>query len=307
MNNIVQDARYGGNGGAIYNADGGTIELKGGSHLTGNEATCPEDRDCYNGTGGAIFNAGNITIENATFNANKAISGSAIWSEGNLTDTNSHYHRNSALATGAITHKQPIGKPLGTTILNNPTISRNTAGQSGAGIFDSGNIVINGGIITKNIANSQGGAIRCEPLTNPHVTPKLCLNRTTVSDNVAGTNGDAIYIAEDIDRSPILDLCNAYIFGNKAQNGGAIYSSRSVTIQFGSGAMTNITNNIANSNGGGIFLGRSSILNTNNAKITYNSAKAGKGGGIYLDKGSSIKRGHDEISNNTPDNIYQAK
>lgn len=297
-------------GGAIYN--NGTIELKGSPNFIDNEAIDTGEDDYREGMGGAIFNAGDMTMENGVFTGNKAISGSAIWSEGNLTDTNSHYYSNHATAAGTIIHKQQIGKALSTLTLNNPAITDNTADQSGGGIYDSGYVIVNGGSIVGNEAKGAGGAIYCMPLANTTVAPKLYLYGTTISSNIASIDGGAIYCHEYIPGNMILNLMDVYISGNEAgENGGAIYSVGPVTIQFdldpNPNDSTEIYNNIAGINGGGIFLGGQGCLNTNHGKITDNTARIGKGGGVYLIKGSKMNRGNDDISNNTPDNIYQAK
>ena len=121
-------------------------------------------------------------------------------------------------------------------------------------------------------------------------------------------SGGAIAYSGDISGNPILNLNGVSISENSAStNGGAIFSVGTTEIKFGSDTRTSITNNTAGANGGGIWLGSPSVLDMDNTKIKYNLAKTGRGGGIYLNKGSSIKRGDDDISNNMPDNIYQAK
>ena len=144
-------------GGGIYNFDGGTVTLNGGS-ITGNEADF----------GGGIFNIdGTVTLNGGSITGNTA---------GNTADSRG----------GGIYN-------IGAVKLTGGTISRNIAADGGGGIFNDGltagtaTVEISGGTITDNEAARGGGIANSEDGT---VTLD---GDATITGNTATFSGGGIY------------------------------------------------------------------------------------------------------------------
>lgn len=154
----------------------------------------------------------------------------------------------------------------------------NTAAKGGGGAFISRNtnVTINSGEFIGNAStNSTGGAI----FFGDHGYT-LTINGGTFHDNTANTNGGAITIA-----SASLKINNVEISNNEAKtlNGGGIY----------------IYALLSNPDHG------YSKFTMNNGTITNNKA-AKNGGGIYVAAGHTYNYVGGTITNNTPDNVYNA-
>ena len=97
--------------------------------------------------------------------------------------------------------------------------------------------------------------------------------------------GGAIYA-----EGATVKITNSTLTGNTAIQGGAIYAKKdgstgsSVTISGGSIGGTDTNKNIAQKDGGGIWVGESCTLTMkNDAEVIGNKAKNGSGGGIYAE------------------------
>jgi len=128
----------------------------------------------------------------------------------------------------------------------------------------SGKFIMEGGEISYNTASGEGGGVR------------------------SGSNTFALH--------------NGRIFGNKAANGGGIYSANNITIEGGE-----ITGNTATDNGGGIYHSGTYQINISNAVISANSAPNGDGGGIWINytRLSNLKAYEDVVfENNSASQAY---
>ena len=158
------------------------------------------------------------------------------------------------------------------------------------------------GTISNNIANdgvdgnSDGGGIAIVKIyDNP---PTVTLEGGTISGNKADDgggiiNGDSSAGAD----ASTLKISGVTISENKATvgSGGGIYSGAKLTMESGE-----ITNNIANTYGGGMIIKTNAIIS--GGKISYNRAKLYNGGGIQLD-GILKLRGGSLIGNKAPEGI----
>ena len=140
----------------------------------------------------------------------------------------------------------------------------------------------------------------------------ISVHQTDISYNTASGFGA---ICNQADGGTAL----AYVYGSKinnntAEKGGGIFSQ---AIADGIAAMTlknsKIIKNLAKKDGGGVWsdgtltVEKSSILN-NKADVDKEDQDTGHGGGIYYVTGKEpILLGVNNISHNTPDDLYEGK
>ena len=155
----------------------------------------------------------------------------------------------------------------GQITLINCSITNNTA--YGGTVYNTrnGTIELNGSAITNNNATTGGG------IYNEYGTVDLNAE-SRISNNTAIDYGGGIWSQVD----SILNLNGTTISGNRAANGGGIYSS-SASINMNSGT---ISNNTAN-RGGGVF-NDNGMMSLNDGSIGYNYALT-YGGGIFNNQG----------------------
>ncbi|MBP5707697.1 MAG: hypothetical protein J6W79_01740, partial [Alphaproteobacteria bacterium] len=279
------------NGGAIYNANTGRMEV--GGTFTSNNASS---------WGGAIYNAGNLTVaDNTAFNYNKAGSvGGAI---------------TNALGTSVLT--------LGSGV----TFTGNEAGNDGGAIGNyKGATLVNGTTFTGNKAQTGttdvdaigGGAMSLGAESTTQIA------NATFDSNTSGFNGGAIGTRNALSASNVaaaLDITDSIFTGNKALgtvtstfkdgtitltggNGGALdnhfYNSASKDgYAYVSGST--FTNNEA-LNGGAIYNNGTADSAGNIAKLylsdsTFgNNAASDKGGAIYNKGTLSLVAENDDVS-----------
>ncbi|HEY6285402.1 MAG TPA: choice-of-anchor Q domain-containing protein, partial [Ktedonobacteraceae bacterium] len=157
--------------------------------------------------------------------------------------------KNSTSATGFIDNQ-------GTLILNNSTISGNTASSSG-------------GTINQGISGGGGGISNEGTLT---------LNNSTISGNSAFGGGG-------IFNSGTLTLNNSTVSANTASTGGGIFNGGTLTLN-----NSTISANTASDGGGFYIVGSSGVISTtttnttiiNNSTISDNNA-SDMGGGILFE------------------------
>ena len=132
-----------------------------------------------------------------------------------------------------------------------------------------GTLNINNVTLQNNNKNGDGGAIYASDT-------QIDMNNITLSENTADFGG-AIYISTDTSSTK---LNNVKILNNKALkgSGGGIYSYGNLII---SGQETLISNNTANTYGGGAIIKNVGTLNA--GQITNNQALLNSGGGIRVD------------------------
>lgn len=158
------------------------------------------------GQGGAFYAVGNLTLSHVVATNNKAYAnGGAI-----ATASGAVVTINDSIFTGNSSETSnggAINNGNATLVINNSTLSNNTANVSGGAIGAAGTTTITNSTLANNVASTvRGGAIY-----NTQGGP-LTLVQTTVSGNSAGTTGGAIYL----NTNASLTLKNSVVGGNSA-------------------------------------------------------------------------------------------
>ncbi len=178
------------------------------------------------------------------------------------------------------------------TISENVEIFKNQAAKSGAGIHSEKKLVMKGGSIHDNNAETDGAGIfayKCEAE----------LSGCTISGNEAGGNGGAIYANNESSSKTIVKIGkenssddDVLIEKNSANRGGAFYGADNADFVMNAGK---VSENYSEGNGGGamyIWGGNSnySTFTMNGGKISGNMAKNnGCGGAVHIDHGTGGK------------------
>jgi len=162
------------------------------------------------------------------------------------------------------------------------SFSNNTAAQQGGAIFSEELTVQNTGFIGNHVVNGGGGAIYS---LDSHITG------STLRNNYA-QQGGAI-------NSEFIGMDTNYMYGNSAEQGGAIYLRSSIR----SNELTNslLYNNTASSDGGAMYIDSASpqsSLDLTKSSI-YNNTATNIGGAFYFNKTSTGFLFNGQVYNNT--------
>ncbi len=216
-----------GNGGAIYNETGKTINV-GNSYFANNSVSASSMRGgaiCNYGTlsgdggtysnnsgyyGGAVYTKGASTIDNSTFLNNSGYYGGAVYASSNdiTTISNSSFTINSTYYYGGAIDN------YGNMTLSNNTFTTNSSSYGGA-IINYSTLTINDGTFTGNSAYSGGAIYNLGTLT---------INDASFDSNYTTVSGD--YGGSAICNSGTLSITNSSFKNNSSQGyGGAIYNS----------------------------------------------------------------------------------
>ena len=302
-------------GGGISNHFGADVELYN-STLSGNTAS-DQGGAIYSRTTPGSANASTFTVgRSSVLKDNSAGLGGAISNRyGTLNvQGNSQIYGNNATDFGGAIYNH------GTANIYNATVRDNEAEDSGGGIHNNINGVLNitdsvisGNSVTKN--NGVGGGIRSTGSTGSnHSDPKVTITNSQISDNHAdGGSGDGGGIYADA--YTILTIKGGSSISNNTagRDGGGIYAGGNtiVTIKGGSTVSNNtagrdgggiynnglrlevdsstVSDNEADRDAGGIYSWHESNLAVNNSTISNNTSD-GKGGGIFIDVGAGNYR-----------------
>jgi len=251
--------------------------------ITGNSA----------GNGGGIScSSSSPSLENVTITGNSAGNGGGIycWDESSPSLESVTITGNSAGLSGGGIYCYDESSPS----LESVTIKGNSAGNDGGGIYCySSNLILENVTITDNTAD-DGGGIYC-------YSSNLILENVTITDNTADDGGGICCHSS----SP--SLANVTITGNLAESGGGIYCHSSspsldnVTITGNSAddgggiccwlssnpSLVNVTimDNSAEFSGGGIDCHSSNLILE---KVTITGNSAYNGGGISCNESSPV-------------------
>jgi len=173
-------------GGAVYNYDGATLSIDGGS-FTGNLA------DTH---GGAIWNGigSDLALYDSNLDLNVAgLNGGGIWSHGTVTGENLVFEDNAAAGSGG-----GIFSWESSAIFSNVWVTQNTA-SLGGGIYNDHSMVhfYESGL-TANHAFGNGGAVNNYDSNPAYPTGGLLMSNVTISGNTAGA-GAGIYNSGNFD------------------------------------------------------------------------------------------------------------
>lgn len=225
--------------------------------------------------GGAMYNEGTLTLDNVTFNNNKAKTGNAV-------------------GGGAMALVSAGTNPVNTTIknstfTNNSTETSNSAKNNGGAIYVYGTSSANAGENTLNISdslfksnstNKTGGAIGVNNLGPSDF--KIEIKHTTFTENKSTGYGGAIDVTTGDTGGTgnvTLNLDKATFDGNESESdGGAIaYEKGNITSNISNSTFTNNTAN----NGGAIYNGIKDLKISNTTFDGNKTNDGGKGGAIY--------------------------
>ena len=284
---VLKENSAGFSGGAISNRYG-PLYVQGDSQIYGNNAT---------DFGGAIYNHGTANITNATVRDNKAgDSGGGIYNNinGILNITDSVISGNSVTKNNGVgggirstgstgsNHSDPKVTITNSQISNNhadggsgdgggiysdaytiltikggSTISNNTAGRDGGGIYNNGlSLEVDSSTVSYNEADRDAGGIY-----SWHEST-LAVNNSIIRNNTSDGMGGGIFIdvgAGNYRNSVDNEIFYSRIEGNEARSGGGIFNNGSLMV-YGSTIDSNIAkeinrNNLREGCGGGILSG----------------------------------------------------
>ncbi|DAA82569.1 MAG TPA: hypothetical protein DCS44_02690 [Cyanobacteria bacterium UBA10660] len=246
--------------------------------------------------GGAMYNEGTLTLDNVTFNNNKA-------------------QTKNAVGGGAMALVATKGNAVSTTIKNstftkNSTETSNSAKNNGGAIYVYGSsgqvgdntLNISGSLFESNHTNKTGGAIGVNNLGPSDF--KIEIKHTTFTENKSTGYGGAIDVTTGDTGGTgnvTLNLDHATFNGNQSESdGGAIaYEKGNITSNI---INSTFTNNTAN-NGGAIYNGIKNLTISNTTFDGNKTNDGGKGGAIY--NAGNISLNQTEFKQST-DTIYMA-
>ena len=265
-NNSVELLGSGGNGGAIE-VQSGELSIDDGATFTGNTSKS---------TGGAIAVCdwspqlpAKAVLGSAAFTQNSAGSyGGAIINEGDVR------------FNGPVSFVENTADKIGGAVCNlntlnmaaESTFSKNTAGVGG-GLYNEGIVSLGKASFIENAAADGGGAV-----FNVH---QLTFADGAVFSGNSATDGGAVYndFSEDKDGNAVSAGSLAFnggarFTGNTASGlGGAIYNTRSITLNPGAGQEIVFSGNTDSTGSNAIFMGDGSSLDiTGDGKVVFDDA-----------------------------------
>ena len=265
-NNSVELLGSGGNGGAIE-VQSGELSIDDGATFTGNTSKS---------TGGAIAVCdwspqlpAKAVLGSAAFTQNSAGSyGGAIINEGDVRFNGpvSFVENTAGKIGGAVCNLNTLNMAA------ESTFSKNTAGVGG-GLYNEGIASLGKASFIENAAADGGGAV-----FNVH---QLTFSDGSVFSGNSATDGGAVYndFSEDKDGNAVSAGSLAFnggarFTGNTASGlGGAIYNTRSITLNPGAGQEIVFSGNTDSTGSNAIFMGDGSSLDiTGDGKVVFNDA-----------------------------------
>ena len=265
-NNSVELLGSGGNGGAIE-VQSGELSIDDGATFTGNTSKS---------TGGAIAVCdwspqlpAKAVLGSAAFTQNSAGSyGGAIINEGDVRFNGpvSFVENTAGKIGGAVCNLNTLNMAAESTFF------KNTAGVGG-GLYNEGIVSLGKASFIENAAADGGGAV-----FNVH---QLTFADGAVFSGNSATDGGAVYndFSEDKDGNAVSAGSLAFnggarFTGNTAGGlGGAIYNTRSITLNPGAGQEIVFSGNTDSTGSNAIFMGDGSSLDiTGDGKVVFNDA-----------------------------------
>lgn len=255
------------NGGGIYNAAGGRLELLD-SQVTNNIA--------LEGSAAGIYNLGTLAISASTISANQGRSGGGVVNGGTLVVSDSTVSGNSSSGYGGGFING------GLLTLRADTVSGNSSGGDGGGIDNfGGRLSVAGSTISGNNAGMGGG------LDNDTGTA------TVTGSTISGNSDGGSYYSGGIDNTGTLTLQSSTVSGNidgGIDNGSTMPTGALTLVD--SAVISNTTYFGGAGTGGGIR--NFGALTTTNSTISGNDA-----GGLYNDSGGVARLTDSTISGNS--------
>ena len=252
-----------------------------------------------------VLNSADVTLAGSTFHSNRAIRGGviALLVNDNLTVTDSSFSHNSAIRGGVI--YLLIGNKLTVKYSN---FSHNSANGNGGVVYsaDQNILIVDNSILNFNKADNNGGVLCSLFRTELFLMGDNC---TFIGNQ--GHRGGVVYVSESkinvhcqwllmdsnraVEDGGAIHLFSANItfysehntiVGNVAKSGGAIYASES-QLAVEENSSTNLSNNLAVHQGGGIHAANSSIIIEGEFHLISNTAE--NGGAISLERNTVLQ------------------
>ena len=240
---------------------GGAVYLEGGSLTTTGDATVQNNYSTSDG-GAFYVNGGSVEMENPTITGNGK-NGSTV----------------SSTNGGAIYVK---GSGAGFEASGTATLNDNAATNEGGAVYvDGGNINITGSssVLTLSRNNAKkGGAF----FVNGGGITANAIQKSTITDNYTSEDGGAFFVNNGNIQMGVTELSGNGKLGSvvKTVNGGAIALYNGV-FSFANGS--EIKNNAASGNGGGLYVANQSQTTISCQGGSYSNNVASLGGGIYAE------------------------
>ncbi len=317
---FTDNAATSANGGAIFNAAGGTIDINGTANFGAiSDAGVYDNGNTALHYGGAIWNAGDITFKGeGAFYGNKTIdsanntSGGAIYNRGKIRLEGTFDFGGNTVTKGfggAISNGQQASNLeligtfsfLGNAILASMSANPAEPKTGGGAIYNNGTALLRGNFDFKNntVQNASGGAIFNDTGSVMTLAGTMNFNNNvTAGSKEQGVSGGAIANRGELTitgtrggsgmatatLSAFEDAVSSIQFSNNtsAYDGGAIYTEGA---NKDNRAVSNIdgvdfSNNTAVQRAGAVRGGAYSTTNVNNSRFSGNESESGFGGAI---------------------------
>lgn len=280
---------YSSNGGALFAGAGTTFNFYDGI-FTENKVTHVEyykkaatKVTKSGGNGGALAIYGTANLYGGKIVNNEAFLGGGAFvsgSQGVLNLLGTEISGNKATSGGGV-----INQSRSVVNFSAGTVSDNAASLSGGGMYVSINSRLNvtGGTVSGNRAENNGGGIYLQKA-------EAIITDGTFSGNSTKNLGGAIYLTG---KGAVLTIKNALITENSATSGAGVFAYDETVFTLDGGK---ITNNAANSAGGGVSVFAGSAFTMNGGSISGNTSK-NDGGGLYLLRATTNFNGGSVSSN----------
>lgn len=257
-------------------------------------------------SGGAISSAENLVVTDCVINGNNtgmlfsSGAGGGIFSQAAFFNPNSLTIRGSTLTgnTAPVSEGGAIRQRYGQLVIEDCTISNNSAAVGGGVSVGGANVQISGGTFDSNTATGgpttqigTGGAINV-------ANTKISISGSTISGNTSTTGGGIYARATSISapNATTVSISNSVLSNNSvSRNGGGVFTSYS-TLSILNCTLSGNTGTGSTSEGGAICTA-DSPLTVKNSTLSGNSARIG--GAIVADQGITFGVPPSLIENST--------
>ena len=248
--------------------------IRSAGTLTLHNVTVSSNVSTGNAGGGIANESGALTLRESTINNNTAatLAGGIALLGGTLEAVNLNLNNNNAASDrgGGLW----IGSTASATLVNS-TISNNSAGTNGGGIFNENNLTLLGSTVHTNQAGAPGGGVS-EVGGGIYNQDTLVMSHSTVRNNYADDSGG---ISND---GGSMTIRSSTINNNTAISAAGLRNANDGTALL---TDTTVSSNSASAGAGGIANGSGATLQLSNVTVAFNVADSdannfGDGGGM---------------------------
>jgi len=250
----------------------------GGVWVSGNfemhDGIISENSAEFSGGGVSVFEVGHFAMQGGIISGNHSsrrgggvsLYGQFVFEYGTISDNSADYGGGVYVGSNLST----VNK--GTLIMKGGSISNNSAGSDGGGVYLSNKCQFSmiDGIISNNSAGSEGGGVLADG--------QFLIQGGSILANSAESGG-GIHIWSNGNCT----MQNGTLTGNSAEFGGGVF------VNGGAGMFTmehgDISNNLVNRSGGGVYVSGRFFMK--NGSILDNSAEVG--GGVFIEGSSTFR------------------